>query len=66
MPLPPRPPELNPVENIRQFMRDNRLSKRILKTHQQIVDLCGDAWTKLTGQPWTIISIGMRQWNHGS
>ena len=30
--LPPRSPELNPVENVWQFMRDNWLSNRIAKT----------------------------------
>ncbi len=29
LPLPPRSPELNPVENIWQFMRDNWLSNRV-------------------------------------
>ena len=29
--LPPRSPELNPVENIWQFMRDNWLSNRAFK-----------------------------------
>lgn len=29
MPLPPRCPELNPVENVWQFMRDNWLSNRV-------------------------------------
>lgn len=29
VPLPPKCPELNPVENIWQFMRDNWLSNRI-------------------------------------
>ena len=29
MPLPPRSPELNPVESVRQFMRGNRLSNRV-------------------------------------
>ena len=28
--LPPRSPELNPVENVWQFMRDNWLSNRIV------------------------------------
>jgi hypothetical protein len=30
MPLPPRCPELNPVENVWQFMRDNWLSIRLM------------------------------------
>ena len=29
LPLPPRSPELNPVENIGQFLRDNWLSNRV-------------------------------------
>jgi hypothetical protein len=32
LPLPPKSPELNPVENIWQFMRDNWLSTRIFKS----------------------------------
>jgi transposase len=66
LPLPPRSPELNPVENIWQFMRDNWLSNRIFNTYDQIVELCCDAWTKLIDRPSTITSIGMRQWAYGS
>ena len=62
LPLPPRAPELNPVENIWQFMRDNWLSNRIFKSYDEIVDHCCDAWNKLVAQPWKIISIGHRQW----
>ena len=35
--LPPRSPELNPVENVWQFMRDNWLSNRIFKSYEDIV-----------------------------
>ena len=45
--MPPRAPELNPVENIWQFMRDNWLSNRIFKTYDDIVALCCEAWNKL-------------------
>ena len=31
LPLPPRAPELNPVENVWQFMRDNWLSNRVFR-----------------------------------
>ena len=65
MPLPPRAPELNPVENIWQFMRDNWLSNRIFKSYDDIVALCCEAWNKLIKQPWKIISIGMRRWAYG-
>ncbi len=65
MPLPPRSPELNPVENIWQFMRENWLSNRIFQSYDDIVALCCEAWNKLIERPWNIISIGMRQWAHG-
>lgn len=38
--LPAKCPELNPVENIWQFMRDNWLSNRVFASHDNIVDLC--------------------------
>ena len=64
LPLPPRSPELNPVENVWQFMRDNWLSNRIFKSYDDIVLLCCEAWNKLIDQPWRIMSIGMRNWAH--
>ena len=63
--LPPRSPELNPVENIWQFLRDNWLSNRIFQSYEQIIVLCCEAWIRLTQQPWTIISIGHRKWAYG-
>ncbi len=66
MPLPPKCPELNPVENVWQFMRDNRLSNRIFKSYDDIVDHCCFAWNRLVDQPWRIMSIGLRQWAQGS
>ena len=62
LPLPPRSPELNPVENIWQFMRDNWLSNRVFQSYEQIVALCCEAWNRLIDQPWTIMSIGYRKW----
>ena len=64
LPLPPRAPELNPMENVWQFMRDNWLSNRVFKSNQDIVDHCCEAWNKLIDQPWKIISIGTRKWAH--
>ncbi|MBL6931608.1 MAG: IS630 family transposase [Rhodospirillales bacterium] len=66
LPLPPRAPELNPVENLWQFMRDNWLSSRIFKSYDEIVALCCEAWNKLIDQPWKIMSIGQRKWAMGS
>ena len=62
VPLPPKCPELNPIENVWQYMRANWLSDRIFDAYDDIVDHCADAWNKLAGRPWTIMSIGMRDW----
>ncbi len=65
LPLPPKCPELNPVENVWQFMHDNWLSNRIFKSYDDIVEHCCFAWNKLVDRPWRIMSIGLRQWAHG-
>ncbi len=62
VPLPPKCPELNPIENIWQYMRANLLSDRIFETYDDIVEHCSEAWNKLAGRSWTIMSIGMRDW----
>ena len=62
--LPSRSPELNPVENIWQYMRENWISTLVFETYQAIVDTACSAWNKLIAQPETITSIGMRQWEH--
>ena len=64
VPLPPKCPELNPVENIWQYIRDNWLSNRVFPSYTNIVDHCCDAWNKLIAQPWTIMSVGLRDWAH--
>jgi hypothetical protein len=64
MPLPPKSPELNPVENIWQFIRDNWLSNRVFRSYDDILEHCCYAWNKLVDQPWTIMSIGLRDWAH--
>ena len=64
LPLPPRSPELNPVENVWQFMRQNWLSNRVFDSYDDIVAHCCEAWNKLTDQPWRIMSLGIRDWAH--
>ena len=59
---PAKCPELNVMENIWQFMRDNWLSNRIFAGYEDIVAHCCEAWNTLIDQPWRIISIGMRDW----
>ena len=59
--LPPKSSELNPTENVWQCFRDNWLSNRVFTSGRDIVDHCCDAWSKLIDQPWTIMSIGLRE-----
>ena len=60
--LPSRAPELNLVENIWQYLRQNWLSNRVFDTYEDIIDPACDAWRKLIAQPGTITSIGSREW----
>jgi len=64
--LPAKCPELNPVENIWQFMRENWLSNRVFTSYENIVELCCEAWNKLVDQPWRIMTIGRRKWTRRS
>jgi hypothetical protein len=65
VPLPAKCPELNAIENLWQFVRDNWLSNRIFRSYGNIVDHCCHAWNKVIEQPWRIMSIGLRDWAHG-
>jgi hypothetical protein len=38
VPLPPKCPELNPVENVWQFIRDNWLSNRVFRSYADILE----------------------------
>ena len=55
--LPSRSPELNPVENIWQYLRQNWLSTRVFEDYDAIVEAGCEAWNKLIDQPETIMSI---------
>ena len=60
--LPSRSPELNPVENIWQYLRQNWLSNRVFANYDAILDAGCEAWNRLIEQPETITSIGSREW----
>ena len=65
LPLPARSPELNPVENLWQFMRDTWLGNRIFKSYADILDHCCDAWNALIDRPGRVMSSGLPAWAHG-
>lgn len=62
--LPSRSPELNPVENIWQYMRANWLSNTVFESYDAVVDAACQAWNRMIAEPDTITSIGMRKWAH--
>ena len=43
--LPPYSPELNPTENIWQYLRQNYLGNRVFESYDAIVDACCEAWS---------------------
>jgi hypothetical protein len=62
LPLPPCSPELNPVENIWQYLRQNQLSLRVWPDYDAIVDTCCQAWNALMAMPDRLASITRREW----
>jgi transposase len=60
--LPPYSPELNPAENIWQYLRQNKLSNRVFDSYEAIVDAYCDAWNALIAEPGRIQSIATRSW----
>jgi transposase len=47
--LPSRAPELNPVENVWQYLRSNWLSNRVFDTYGAVIDAACEAWMRLIG-----------------
>jgi len=58
--LPSRAPELNPVENVWQYLRQNWLSNTVFENYDAIVDAACTAWRNLIAQPQTITSRNAR------
>jgi len=55
-------PELNPVENVWQYLRANWLAISVFDDYDAIVDACCAAWNRLANQPHVITSIASRDW----
>ena len=62
LPLPGYAPELNPVENLWEFLRANFLSHRVWDSYDAIVDACCHAWNTLMRMPERVTSITTRAW----
>jgi hypothetical protein len=62
LPIPPYSPELNPQENIWQYLRQNKLSNIVSKDYDTIVQNSCDAWIWLMNLPDQVRSIASRDW----
>jgi transposase len=60
--LPPRSPELNPVEIIWHWLRSHWLSNRLYINYEAIVDACCQAWKGLVDQVERIRSLCSFPW----
>lgn len=62
LPLPPYSPELNPVENIWGYLRQNFLSNRVFGDYEAIVAACCEAWRAFIALPDVVRSVAQRTW----
>ena len=60
--LPASSPELNPIELVWQYLRQNKLANRVYRDYRQIVDACCDAWNFFASDPDLVTSITARDW----
>jgi transposase len=60
--LPPYSPELNPIERLWLHLRDNRLTHRVFRTTEDIIDGCCNAWNWLLGETGRIRSLCSYPW----
>jgi DDE superfamily endonuclease len=60
--LPPYAPELNPIENVWEYLRGNALSMTVWESYTAIVDACCDAWNGLMKDAERIASLTTRDW----
>ena len=54
--------ELNPMENVWDYLRGNKLSSLVWDSYDAMLEACKQAWLFLVNDPARIISIGTREW----
>jgi len=60
--LPPYAPELNPVENIWQYLRGNKLSIQVWESYSEILQACCEAWNFFINDKQRVASVTQRTW----
>jgi hypothetical protein len=60
--LPPYAPELNPIENVWEYLRGNYLGHLVWDTYEQIVEACCKAWNAFIHDAAKVTSVTTRSW----
>jgi len=60
--LPPYSPELNPIEQVWQWLRQNELANRCFKGYDDIVDECSRAWNSFISDASRVMKLCSRDW----
>ena len=55
-------PALNPMENVWDYLRQNKLCAQVWDSYDDIAEACADAWRFLVSDPDSIRSSGHRKW----
>jgi transposase len=66
MPPPPYAPELNPVENVWNYLRANRLAISVVDNNEEIVTRFCDAWNFFAKDTATVRPITTREYTKRS
>jgi hypothetical protein len=62
IPLPRYAPELNPIENVWEYLRGNKLAITVFNDYDHILDAACDAWRFFADDKSRIASITTRAW----
>jgi len=62
MHLPPYSPELNPIEQVWAWLRNNDLSNRVFKDYDDIVEQVSVGWNNFRNQVSQVKSLCKREW----
>jgi len=60
--LPPYSPELNPIEQVWQWLRKNELANRCFSGYDDIVDQCSRAWNSFRADIYRVMKLCDRDW----
>ena len=62
LPIPAYSPELNPMEQVWQKIKADKLTNRVFKNYEDIVDSCSEAWNSFCDETGNIKNLCSRSW----